>query len=242
MKGQGTNFGFPFPTSCTHSAQTTPSGRLDAVMGPIVVIAASLGGLGPVLRVAAALPAHCTASVFFVWHIGDNASQLPDILNKAGSLPATFAGDGMAIEPGRIYMAPRDRHMLLDADRIRLSGAPKVHHARPAADPLFTSAAAAFGKRVVGIVLSGGGGDGALGLKTIKGLGGLAFVQHPKHAEMASMPLAAIAAGHPSACLSDAASPNRSRGNQVPITLSVSETRDRSQYITGFHFSNSTKS
>jgi two-component system, chemotaxis family, protein-glutamate methylesterase/glutaminase len=178
------------------------SNGVDASMDAIVVIAASAGGLEPLLRIVAALPVACAASVFVVMHIGDNQSVLPDLLNKSSQIHAAFAQDGEIIEPGRIYVAPRDRHMFLEPTSLRLSVGPKVHRTRPAADPLFISAANVFGERVVGIVLSGGGGDGAAGLRTIKERGGLAFVQHPKDAEIPSMPMAAIVAGHPDATLS----------------------------------------
>ena len=109
----------------------------------IVVIAASAGGLGPLRSIIAALPAPCTAAVFVVVHIGSNPSILPCLLGHAGPLPAAFAHDGDAIEAGRIYVAPPDRHMVLEFARIRLSHGPKVHYTRPAADPLFISAAEA---------------------------------------------------------------------------------------------------
>jgi two-component system chemotaxis response regulator CheB len=97
----------------------------------IVVIAASAGGLGPLRSIIAALPAPCTAAVFVVVHIGSNPSILPCLLGHAGPLPAAFAHDGDAIEAGRIYVAPPDRHMVLEFASIRLSHGPKVHYTRP---------------------------------------------------------------------------------------------------------------
>jgi two-component system, chemotaxis family, protein-glutamate methylesterase/glutaminase len=172
--------------------------RMDA----IVVIAASAGGLEPLLHIINALPAPCSASVFIVMHIGRRQSMLPSLLQRDGKLPAEFAEDEHAIEPGRIYVAPPDCHMLVERDRIRLDGGPKVRHTRPAADPLFVSAAAAYGKRVIGVVLSGADSDGADGLRAIKAQGGMAFVQRPDEATIPSMPLAAIAADHPDGSLS----------------------------------------
>lgn len=170
-------------------------------MGPIVVIGASSGGLGPLRRIIAELPARCTASIFVVMHIGSNQSVLPALLSRSG-LPAVFARDSASIEPGHIYVAPPDHHMLLEPGRIRLSRGPKVHYTRPAADPLFLSAAEAYAERVVGIILSGGDGDGAPGLRMIKARGGMSLVQHPEEAEVPSMPRTAIALDHPDACLS----------------------------------------
>jgi chemotaxis response regulator CheB len=89
----------------------------------------------------------------------------------------------------------------LGFDSIRLNQGPKVHYTRPAADPLFISAAEAHGKRVMGVVLSGGNSDGAAGLRAIAEHGGTALVQDPKEAAMPYMPRAAIAADHPDACL-----------------------------------------
>jgi two-component system, chemotaxis family, protein-glutamate methylesterase/glutaminase len=91
--------------------------------------------------------------------------------------------------------------MVLEFASIRLSHGPKVHYTRPAADPLFISAAEAHGQRVMGIVLSGGSSDGAAGLRAITEHGGTALVQDPKEAETPSMSRAAIAADHPDACL-----------------------------------------
>ncbi len=91
--------------------------------------------------------------------------------------------------------------MLLEPSHIRLSRGAKVHFTRPAVDPLFESAARAFGSRVVGVVLSGGDGDGAAELRTIKEHGGLALVQDPEEAVMPSMPHSAIASAHPDGCV-----------------------------------------
>jgi two-component system chemotaxis response regulator CheB len=149
-------------------------------MNPIIVIGASADGLDPLRRIIAALPVPCAASIFVVMHIGPHPSVLPSLLSRPGRLSAVFAEDGALIEPGRIYVAPPDHHMLLGRTRIRLSSGPKVHHTRPAADPLFVSAAQFHGSHVIGIVLSGGGSDGAAGLRDIREHGGVALVQDPK--------------------------------------------------------------
>jgi two-component system, chemotaxis family, protein-glutamate methylesterase/glutaminase len=171
-------------------------------MDSIVVIAASAGGLEPLVRIITALPAPCSASVFIVMHIGRRKSLLPYLLQREGKLPAAFADDEQAIEPGHIYVAPPDCHMLIERDRIRLDRGPKVHYTRPAADPLFVSAATAYGEHVIGVVLSGADSDGAAGLRAIKARGGVALVQRPEEATIPSMPFAAIAADHPDDSLS----------------------------------------
>jgi len=167
----------------------------------IVVIAASAGGLELLRILVAALPTPCAASVFIVWHIGAHPSELPSILQCSSTAPVCFAEDGAAILPGKVYVAPPDRHVLLRAMSMSPSAGPKVHFARPAADPMFISAAETHGDRVIGIVLSGGDGDGADGLLAIKQHGGKVLVQNPDEAMAPSMPHAAIAAVHPDAVL-----------------------------------------
>jgi two-component system chemotaxis response regulator CheB len=168
-------------------------------MDGIVVIAASAGGLDPLRRIIAALPVPCSAAVFVVVHIGPHPSVLPTLLS--GQHAAIFGQDGALIEAGHIYVAPPDHHMLLGLGRIRLDQGSKIHHTRPAADPLFISAAETYGRRVMGIVLSGGDGDGAAGLRAITRHGGTALVQDPQEAAAPSMPRAAIVEDHPDACL-----------------------------------------
>ena len=170
-------------------------------MSAIVVIAGSAGALPALREISAALPASTKASVFVVMHIGRNPSILPTLLGQPGPLPAAFAKDGDLIRPRRIVVAPPDHHMRLDPHFIRLNMGPKVHGTRPSADPLFLSAAETFGERVIGIVLSGGDGDGADGLRVIKKRGGTALVQHVEEARSPSMPYAAMMADHPDACL-----------------------------------------
>lgn len=166
-------------------------------MGAIIVIAISAGGLRPLVRIVEALPPDFRATVFVVQHIGARPSVLPDILNWHGSLPAAFGRHGEVIVPGRIYIAPPDHHMRLGFGAILLDQGIKVHFARPAADPLFISAAEAYGKRVVGIVLSGANNDGAEGIRAITAHGGLGLVQDLGEAEHPEMPLAALQHDHP---------------------------------------------
>jgi len=94
-------------------------------MGSIVVIAASAGGFEPLRTIMAKLPVPCAASIFVVWHIGQRQSVLPSILSKAGRLPARFAQDNALIEPGHIYVAPPDHHLVLTADHMHLNRDPR---------------------------------------------------------------------------------------------------------------------
>ena len=169
------------------------------VVDAIVVVGASTGGLHPLRRIIEALPHHCSAAVFVVMHSGAASSILPEILSWHSRVDVSFATDGGSIEAGRVYVAPPDRHMILELDHMWLTREPKVHATRPAADPLFASAATVYGDRVLGIVLSGEGCDGAAGLATIKAHGGGALVEDPSEAPVPSMPAAAIAADSPEA-------------------------------------------
>ena len=104
-------------------------------------------------------------------------SYLPTILTRAGPLPASHPRDGEAIERGRIYIAPPDLHLLVREGHVEISRGPRENGSRPAVDPLFRSAARAYGPRVAGVVLSGTLGDGALGLTVVAARGGVAVVQ-----------------------------------------------------------------
>ena len=120
-----------------------------------------------------------------------------DALRRGRSIVIAFADDEQAIEPGHIYVAPPDCHMLIERDRIRLDRGPKVHYTRPAADPLFVSAATAYGEHVIGVVLSGADSDGAAGLRAIKARGGVALVQRPEEATIPSIALRSYRSGSP---------------------------------------------
>ena len=171
-------------------------------MRKVVAIAASAGGVQAVSRIIAALPFPCASSFFVVVHIGKHPGNLPAILNIVSKLPATHGRHGALIEPGHIYVAPRDHHMLVGAGLIWLNQGPRVHYTRPAADPLFRSVAEAYEGTAVGVVLSGMGADGAAGLRSIKERGGLAIVEDPAEAPYPAMPEAALAAVKPDLCLS----------------------------------------
>lgn len=158
----------------------------------IIVIGASAGGVEALLNLAPLLSPHLAAPVVIVLHIGPHRSHLPDLLTAKGPNQAVFAQTGMVPRPGFIYVAPPDHHVLVQDDQLVLTRGPKEHHARPAINPLFRSAALDKGPRVIGIVLTGMLDDGAAGLYAIKACGGTTIVQDPEEAYEPSMPLNAI--------------------------------------------------
>jgi two-component system chemotaxis response regulator CheB len=155
----------------------------------IIVIGASAGGFGPLKRIINGLPPDFQSPIFVVWHMSpDVRGILPQVLSRENSILAAHACNNEEIETNRIYVAPPDYHMLLENNKILITNGPKENRFRPAIDPLFRSAAYAFGNRVIGVVLSGALDDGTAGLWTIKQYGGLAIVQDPVDAEVPSMP------------------------------------------------------
>jgi two-component system chemotaxis response regulator CheB len=159
----------------------------------IVVIGASAGGVRALQTLVRGLPVDLQAALFVVLHTpSGEKSLLPEILSHAGAIPALAAQEGSGIENGRIYVAPNDRHMLVERDRVRVVFSPRENLFRPAIDPLFRSAASAYGPRVIGILLSGTLDDGCNGLGEISRKGGLAIVQEPSEADFPQLPLNAI--------------------------------------------------
>jgi two-component system chemotaxis response regulator CheB len=153
----------------------------------IVAIGASTGGVDALKTITRGLPSEFPAAVFVVLHIGA-FSYLSQILDRAGPLPAANARNGEKIRPGHIYIAPPDQHMLLHDDHVLLRRGPRENMARPSIDPLFRTAAATYGGRVIGVVLTGALSDGTAGLRAIKRCGGIAVVQDPDDAEVPDMP------------------------------------------------------
>jgi two-component system chemotaxis response regulator CheB len=158
-----------------------------------VVVGASAGGVEALRVLIAGLPATFPAAVLVVLHIpAHTPSQLHSILARAGSLPVTSAEDGEAIVAGHVYVAPADRHLLVEVGYLRLTRGPKENRVRPAIDVLFRSAAYSLGPRVIGIVLTGMLDDGTAGLWAIKDQGGITLVQSPEDALHPSMPESAL--------------------------------------------------
>ena len=154
---------------------------------------ASAGGVEALSTLVRALPASLPAVIFVVVHFPSHGtSVLPDILRRAGRLPAEHARDGETVQAGRIYVAPPGWHLLVTKDTIRLVGGPREHGFRPAIDTLFLSAAQAYGPRTAGVILSGTLSDGVAGLQAVKRAGGVTIVQDPEEAIYPGMPRSAI--------------------------------------------------
>lgn len=133
------------------------------------------------------------AAVFLIQGTpGHSPNELAKILNKRSSLPVTIAVDGETIHPGRVYLAPPNRHLIVKKDTICLGNGPKENRTRPAIDVLFRTAAHAYGKHVIGVILSGVLNDGTAGILSIKAHGGKSIVQDPDEAVFDGMPRSAI--------------------------------------------------
>jgi two-component system chemotaxis response regulator CheB len=159
----------------------------------MVVVGTSAGGVEALQALFADLPPDTGASFFVVLHVPPHSpSQLARILQRVTSMHVTFADDYQTIMPDTVYVATPDRHLVIEADRVRVTRGPKECRVRPAIDVLFRSAALAFGPRVIGVILTGALDDGTAGLWQIKDREGLAFVQDPDKAQHRSMPDSAI--------------------------------------------------
>ena len=160
----------------------------------VVVIGASAGGVNALLEISRQMPRFFSAPVCIVQHVGNNPSLLPELLRYRGPNHAMHVEDGQRLTSGTLHVAPPDHHMLLEGDTLRLTHGPKENHARPAIDPLFRSAAASWGPRVIGVILTGQMDDGAAGLKAVHDCGGISIVQDPASAVEPEMPRNALAA------------------------------------------------
>jgi two-component system chemotaxis response regulator CheB len=166
--------------------------RIDAV-----VIGASAGGVEALAVLLPALPAAFRASLFIVLHLHrERPSLLVEIFETRCVLPVREAEDKEPIEPGTVYFAPPDYHLLVEKCRqIALSADEPVHYSRPSIDVLFESAADVYGERLLGIILTGGNEDGAAGLHAVHQAGGITIVQQPDSAKVPLMVVSALQRG-----------------------------------------------
>lgn len=159
-----------------------------------VVIGTSAGGVEALLSLLGKLPADFPCPVMIVIHLpSDRPSNFAPVLNARCAVEVKEAEDKETIQRGTVYIAPANYHLLVEPQHyLSLSCDEPVYYSRPAIDLLFESAAYAFGKRLLGIVLTGASEDGAKGAQTIKACGGGIWVQDPAEAVAKIMPSAAI--------------------------------------------------
>jgi two-component system chemotaxis response regulator CheB len=162
----------------------------------IVVIASSAGGIVALRSLLAGLPATFPVPVLIVQHRSTVPSVLESVLRQDTQLSVVEVVGGNTLTAGTVFVAPADHHLLLDTTGVlRLSCSAKVHHVRPAADPLFVSVADFYRERTIGVVLTGYGTDGSHGVEAISRMGGYVIAQEPSTAEAPWMPSAAIQTG-----------------------------------------------
>jgi len=160
----------------------------------VVAIAASAGGLNAINVVLSNLPAKFAATIVVVQHLDPrHRSLMAEILARNTTLHVKQAEDGEMVKPGTVYIAPPDRHLLVNADgTLGLSQSELVHFVRPSADLLFESVAASHKERAIAVVLTGTGSDGSMGVQAIKKMGGTVICQDVDTAEFSGMPMAAM--------------------------------------------------
>jgi len=159
----------------------------------LVVIGTSTGGMTALHTIFACFPADFPLPVVIVIHRGKESDErLAMLLQKNCLLPVMEIEDKMPIDSGKIYLAPPEYHVLTEQDHFSLSIDEPVFYARPSIDVLFESASAVFKDRLVGVILTGAGQDGAHGLAEINRRGGFTIVQEPESAECGILPKAAI--------------------------------------------------
>ncbi len=184
------------PTRISGKTRSAPAANVHIrhrARRDVIVIGASAGGLEALRLVLDAWPGRLAASVFVVIHAPGGAPHLlAPILERASGIPAGYPADGETVARGHIYVAPPDHHLILESGRMRVTRGPKENGFRPAIDPLFRTAAAAYGNRVIGVLLSGGLNDGTLGMAAIKKAGGITIAQSPDEAVVPAMPESAI--------------------------------------------------
>src|SRR5262245_19943756 len=163
----------------------------------IVALAASAGGLTALSHVLTALPGDFPATLVVVQHLDPrHRSLMADILSRRTPLQVKQAEEGEHLSPSTVYIAPHNRHLLVNPDgTLSLSQSELVHFLRPSADLLFESVAASYRERAIAIVLTGTGSDGAMGVQAIKKMGGTVIAQDEATSEFFGMPSAAIHSG-----------------------------------------------
>ena len=163
----------------------------------VIAIATSAGGLKALSQVLAALPADFPPAIVVVQHLDPrHRSLMADILGRRSRLPVKQAQEGDKLRPGAVFIAPPNRHLLVNPDgSLTLTQTELVHFVRPSADLLFESVAGSFKDRAIAVVLTGTGSDGSMGVRAIKKMGGTVLAQDEATSEFFGMPNAAIQTG-----------------------------------------------
>ena len=164
----------------------------------VIAVAASAGGLRALKQVLSALPGDFPAAIVIVQHLDPrHRSLMAEILSRSTALKVKQGEEGDRLEPGTAYIAPPNRHLLVNPDgTLSLSMFELVHFVRPSADLLFESVAASYRERAIAVVLTGTGSDGSFGIDAIKKMSGTAIAQDEATSEFFGMPGAAIRTGH----------------------------------------------
>jgi len=164
----------------------------------VVALASSAGGIAALSEILGSLPGDFPAAIVVVQHLDPrHRSLMADILRRRTALNVAQAAEGDYIRAGTVYIAPPDRHLLVNANgTLSLSHSELVHFVRPSADLLFESVAASYRKRAIAVVLTGTGSDGSMGIGAIKKMGGTVVAQDQASAEFSGMPGAAIRSGN----------------------------------------------
>jgi two-component system chemotaxis response regulator CheB len=168
----------------------------------VVVIGAGSGGLSALCKLLAALPRTFDAAILLALDVGAQpASSVLQILGGYSRMPVIYAADGIMVRRGRVVVAPARQHMLVvPPDIIALAYEGSFSQGGPSADRLFETAAATFGRRLIGVVLSGDSHDGTAGLMRVEAAGGIGVVQEPGEALEKAMPASALRRDHPHYC------------------------------------------
>ena len=164
----------------------------------VVALASSAGGIAALSEILGSLPGDFPAAIVVVQHLDPrHRSLMADILRRRTALNVAQAAEGDYMSAGTVYIAPPDRHLLVNANgTLSLSHSELVHFVRPSADLLFESVAASFRSRAIAVVLTGTGSDGSMGIGAIKKMGGTVVAQDQASAEFSGMPGAAIRSGN----------------------------------------------
>ena len=185
-----------------HSALEDSAMEDSAIRNPqsafksLVVIGSSAGGINALKEVLSGLPAGLPAAVIIVQHlVRTRKTQLHLFLDRISPLRVMMAESDAILESGTGYLAEPGKHLGIENGNLVLSCSKKVHYVRPSVDTLFISAARAYGSRVIGVIMSGSGQDGATGCLEIKAKGGVIIAQDEKTSQWFGMPGAAINTG-----------------------------------------------